>query len=52
MPLASRGVAGSQGRTPPSRNIPTTASLDIAPVEIAFTNWEAIQNIGRQDRPG
>jgi hypothetical protein len=30
MPLASRGVAGSQGRTPPSRNIPTTASLDIA----------------------
>ena len=21
-------------------------------VEIAFTNWEAIQNIGRQDRPG
>jgi hypothetical protein len=21
-------------------------------VEIAFANWEAIQNIGRQDRPG
>ena len=48
MPLAWRGVAGSHGRNAAVKKHPDYSEPGyILAVEMAFTNWEAIQNIGR-----